>query len=241
MHAIGRHGAPDQPFRAEQNISRSVGSQHAFHAGRPRCLLLAIVLMGWLSRSAHGQWPRAEIWATDGPVYAVAQSHATTYVGGSFSLVGPSTGGGVPLHLRDGRPVEHFPKVAGTVVAAVPDGQGGWFIGGAFSAVGGKSRANLARVLINGDVDAWNPAANNNVNALAIKGHTLYVGGGFTAIAGARRSCLAALDVATGRALAWGPVPTGGALYTAVFALLVREGIVVLAEDEGLGRDRLPF
>src|SRR5262245_61524311 len=84
---------------------------------------------------------------TNGQVFAEALSGGTLYFGGLFSRIGPASGGGVPVDAADGVARAGYPKVAGVVRAVVPDGAGGWFVGGAFSAVGGVPRANLARIL----------------------------------------------------------------------------------------------
>ena len=85
---------------------------------------------------------------TDGEVDAVALSGSTLYLGGRFSRVGPATGCGVPLATSTGTAASGFPRVDGPVYAAVPDGSGGWFIGGDFDAVGDSARSNLAHVLV---------------------------------------------------------------------------------------------
>ena len=80
----------------------------------------------------------------------------TLYVGGDFTRAGPMTGGGVPLAVDSGQPLPSFPKVDGDVFAVVPDGAGGWYIGGAFARVGGEPRENLAHVLADATLDpAW--------------------------------------------------------------------------------------
>jgi hypothetical protein len=145
------------------------------------------------------------LWGTDGPVTCVARYGNTIYLGGRFSSVGPCTGGGVPTDARTGAPRPSFPRVAGYVFAVLPDGAGGWFIGGAFSGVEGVPRANLAHVLANGTVDDWAPDANDKVEALALRGSTLYVGGAFTTIGGESRARIAAIDVVTGRVTRWDP------------------------------------
>jgi hypothetical protein len=62
----------------------------------------------------------------------------------------------------------------------VPDGTGGWFIGGDFSGVGGLPRANLAHIQSNGKAAAWAPTTDAPVLTLAYSGTTLYVGASST-------------------------------------------------------------
>ena len=71
---------------------------------------------------------------------AMAASGDTVFLGGDFSLIGPVSGGGGELSLRDGRPTPNFPRVTGTIRAALPDGQGGWC---AYHAVHGLSLIHI--------------------------------------------------------------------------------------------------
>ena len=169
--------------------------------------------------------PDDAFYVTNGTVYASALSGNTLYIGGWFTHVGPATGGGVPIGTATAQPVGTFPKVTGNVMATASDGAGGWFIGGNFTAVGGVARTNLAHVLADNSVAAWDPgptfgAAAAYVYALAVSGSTVYVGGSFTNIGGQARNHLAAVDASTGLATAWDPNPTG-ALYPYVYALAV--------------------
>jgi hypothetical protein len=97
----------------------------------------------------------------------------------------------------------------GEVYAAQPDGSDGWYIGGAFTKVGGAARNGIAHLLSDGSVDlSWNPSANGPVTALAVSGSTVYAGGEFTSIGGQPRNRIAALDAA-GSATSWNPNANG--------------------------------
>ena len=151
-------------------------------------------------------------------VFAATRAGNTLYVGGSFHTIGPNTGCGVPVDIPGGRAVPHFPRVAGgRVNAVVPDGGGGWFIGGAFSGVEGRPHANLAHLRPDGLDDAWTAGTDREVCALALSGSVLYVGGWLNSLDGARRIGLGAVDARTGALTAWDPEPND-----AVFALLVK-------------------
>ena len=126
------------------------------------------LLLAMPAAMALAQHVDPNLWVTDGPVRAVAKNGNTLYIGGDFSYVGPYTGGGVPLSSSDGTALAGFPKVRGTVFAAQPDREGGWYIGGVFDSVGGQARQNLAHVRSDLMVDAWNPGANERVYALAL-------------------------------------------------------------------------
>lgn len=145
----------------------------------------------------------AQVWGVDGVVSAIAQQGQTVYVGGSFSNVGPCTGGGVWGSTHRWQIAEEFPQIAGTVRASIPDGHGGWYIGGQFAGLAGLPYANLAHVLADGSVAAWAPNPNAPVLGLLLSDKTLFVWGGFTRIGGQVRLYVAALDAPTGIALPW--------------------------------------
>ncbi|MEM6732209.1 MAG: calcium-binding EGF-like domain-containing protein, partial [Myxococcota bacterium] len=140
-------------------------------------------------------------------VYSIARaSDGTTYLGGDFTSAGPSTGGGVRLSTGGESELRPFPEVSGVVYASVPDGAGGFFIGGFFTSVGGAARNNLAHVLSDASVGDWNPDANSTVWALAVDGDTVYAGGQFTTIGTTARNRLAAIEASgTGNLRPWDP------------------------------------
>jgi len=188
--------------RSDVPVSAS-GSGHA--------ALVLLATAGLLLASAGvllAQSVDSTLWGVDpsGKVFAVARDGNTIYIGGNFSYVGPNSGGGVPIDVSTARGAAGYPKVTGRVNAAVADGQGGWYIGGWFSAVNGRRHANLAHVGPTTVDETWAAGTNNEVFALALAGTTLYVGGDFDSLAGAARSYLGALDVATGAPTEWNPL-----------------------------------
>jgi hypothetical protein len=157
---------------------------------------------------AQDSLPHAETWATNGTVNALAQTSSTIFLGGSFTYVGPVTGAGVPLSRSSGKPVSAYPRIPGEVQVCVPDGSGGWFVGGRFSQVGNQDCSNLAHILPNGSVDAsWAASTDGDVYAMVLSGSTLYVGGSYWAANGQGRSRLAAFDATNGQLLDWAPKP----------------------------------
>lgn len=184
--------------------------------------LLALVAALLAPAPAVAQAARDDLWMTNGTVNAVVLAGDTLFAGGSFTAVGPATGAGVPIDAVTGLAVPGFPHVTGQVNAVAPDGSGGWYLGGTFSRVGGLPRANLARVLADQSVAAWNPGASGAVLALAVRGDTVYAGGAFSSLGGETRNNLGALDGTSGVALSWSPTANG-----TVRALAVTGGTVV--------------
>ena len=190
--------------------------------------ILASVAQGNLLDDDALRLVASNLYTTDGIVNAVASAGNTIYIGGSFGRVGPACGGGVPVDIATGQAV-WLPKVNGNVSVVVPDGAGGWYVGGGFNQIGGVSRPGLARILANHTVSSWIPAWSGGVEAIAVNGATIFV-------AGSNR--IAALDATTGGASTWDPQPNGG-----VYALAVSGGILYAAGDftriGGALRDRV--
>jgi hypothetical protein len=116
-----------------------------------------------------------------------------------------NTGGGAVLDSKTAAPDQQFPPIEGAVHAAVPDGAGGWYIGGHFTAVAGVYRQNLAHILSTGALDSnWNPSANDTVFALAKYGDSVVAGGSFTTVNGKTRNRLASFDT-FGTVTSWNP------------------------------------
>jgi len=127
--------------------------------------------------------------------------------------------------------------VTGTVAATAPDGSGGYYIGGSFTAVDGVPINNAAHILANGSLDqSWNPdptgCGYSDVRALAVSGSTVYLGGFFCSITDAAgtgtvaRDDAAAVSAATGRDTGWDPAPVGP-----VYALAVSGSTVYLGGE----------
>ena len=143
----------------------------------------------------------AESWVTNGTVYAVRQAGNRIYVGGSFTQAGPNTGFGVALDPTTGTWAPAFPKINGTVLVAVPDGSGGYYIGGDFTRVGDRSRHNGARILP-GDtpgtwnIGAWNPDTDKPIRAIALstRPDVVYIGGDFSTVRDVPRAGIAAVS-----------------------------------------------
>jgi hypothetical protein len=141
-----------------------------------------------------------EAYVTNGQVNAVGfDTSGRTYLGGTFTQVGPRTGHGVKLSQSSDSPASGFPDVTGTIRAVAADGSGGWFIGGDFTSVGGVARGRLAHILSSGALDTgWDPSADARVNALALSGGQLFVGGEFSSVDGLQRAFVAKVSAGSG-------------------------------------------
>ena len=173
---------------------------NAFFRALPAWLVLCLCMYG---TTADAQYIREDFDVTNGPVDKMQLSGNTLYMCGSFTQVGPVTGCGAPLDITTGAPEVGFPRVVGSILAVAPDGLGGWYIGGVFTAVGNAARSNIAHVLADHSVAPWNPNAVGSVRGLVVRGEVVYACGGFTNIGGQPRNGVAALNATTGLATAW--------------------------------------
>ena len=141
---------------------------------------------------------------TDGVVNAVAADNSGIFLGGLFNYVGPWTGQGVVLDTGAGSTIPGMPQISGGpsygVETAIPDGAGGWYIGGDFNMASGQPRNRIAHILPNGVVDAnFAASANGTVMALALDGNgNLFIGGFFTVVNSQARNYIAELNAVTG-------------------------------------------
>jgi hypothetical protein len=167
----------------------------------------------------------------DGNVLSMSRLGGTLYIAGSFRSAGETSGGGVPVDPRIGTPIGGFPKVAGTVSTILPDGSGGWYVGGTFTAVGGLARSNIAHIMPDRSVADWSPQVSDGtsyisppwVGAIAIRDGRVFLGGEFRTVNGQARQCLACVDSITGTLMPWNP---GSAIDTHVYALAVHASTV---------------
>ena len=147
-------------------------------------------------------------------VTTMAVSGPVVYVGGLFSgMGGQSRTNLAAVDALTGEATPWAPEpdqsltkllVIGTTV----------YVAGYFEAIGGHPRHHLAAVdALTGTATAWDPHPGGSpdayIFAMTGDGSAVQVAGTFTTIGGAPRHNLAALDPATGLAMAWDPAPDG--------------------------------
>jgi hypothetical protein len=178
-------------------------------------------------------------WQPNGSVLDVQPSLDGTkvYIGGTFDYVGPTTGSSVRLDPTDGSQTGAWPNFSGgDVNAIVPDGSGGWYVGGSFTKVDGNARAGLVHVLSTGLLDAfWNAGTGFDggaINALAVDASHVFVGGSFASFNGTPIAPnLVALDRSSG-GLSAGWSTTGmGATVNVVNDLATSGGMLYVAGE----------
>ena len=152
----------------------------------------------------------------NGAVATIVPRGNVTYIGGNFDELAAITGAFARLDAASARRIAPLAEAEhGEVRASAPDGNGGFYVGGTFTSLGGEPRARIGHILANGSVDPnFNPGVpgqNSAVNALAVSGDgsIVYVGGGFANIGGQARNNLAAVEAATGKVTNFNPAGLG--------------------------------
>jgi hypothetical protein len=181
---------------------------------RPAALCLVFAWTTALAASEVSNTP-SNRWITNGTVTDAVALGEVVYLAGTFTRIGPRTG---PLTFLD--PVTLEPRLApevagGDIVAVEPDGAGGYFIAGRFTAVGGHPQRGVARLTGTGSADpTFAPIGIPEARALVVSGDRLFV-----SVAGLpyNSPSVVALDRLTGAALAWTPASTGR--FERLFAL----------------------
>lgn len=92
------------------------------------------------------------MWLPNSVVLAMAIDDDYTYIGGHFGAVSPNIGCGVKLSASRVDLDAAFPRVNGPIRACIPDGEGGWYIGGEFTMVGSIIRNRAARINLDGSI-----------------------------------------------------------------------------------------
>lgn len=223
---------------------RASGAQSRLHATHDRlplalaaatvtvllAALAAAALTMLLAAPASAQVIDTTLWVTNGPVRTMARSGNILYIGGSFTSVGPPTGGVVTpatavarnnlaaIDLSTGAATDWNPGADSTVRALAVHGST-VYVGGYFIHAGGQPRNRFAALdATTGAATAWkpNPTGPYPIEFFAIVANDsmVYVAGEFATIGGQPRQYLAALDATTALATAWNPAPN-----SLVFAL----------------------
>jgi hypothetical protein len=145
--------------------------------------------------------PSTAWWGTNGRVSDIKVVGNRVYIAGGFDYLGRTTGYGVRVTTTGGA-LAVSPRVDGIVRAAIPDGSGGWYLGGDFRKVDTKGRVTLAHITSTGLVSGWNPKTDGTVNALALTPAGVAIGGSFTSVNGVAAQNLALVDKSTGASVA---------------------------------------
>ncbi len=205
-----------------------------------RCFIFFLGLLQAFALSAQSEDHGTDNWIPNSSPNRVEHSNGATMLSGSFTSIGPYTGSAVMTDLVTGQTLDpQFPKVNGDVYVTTPDGSGGWYMGGYFSAVDTVKVNNLVHIKADKSIDrTWKPNPDNTPSALTVSGSTLYVGGYFNEIAGQTRNYVASFDIPTGNLTSWNPNANNGVQVISVSGATVYLG-GYFTTIGGLARSRL--
>ncbi len=135
--------------------------------------------------------------STNASVRGITQDSSNIYINGFFTgAQGLRTGSIALMGTTSDKPDFNFPIIDGTIRKIVPDGNGGWYVGGSFNIDGIK---NLAHILGDQTIDrTFTPNPNGEVITIHKERDTLYVGGTFTVISSQGRNKFGAINTKTG-------------------------------------------
>jgi hypothetical protein len=131
------------------------------------------------------------------------------YLGDATEL-GYSAGGIAKVSSSSAAANKEFPETNGSISAVLPDGKGGYYIGGSFTRVDNTPRINFAHLLSDGTVDPlFNLYFDDHINCLTTDGTSLYLGGNFTRVNNITRRHAVAVSLQSGKPTPWNPDPDG--------------------------------
>ena len=100
--------------------------------------LLTVTLMFTGLQKTNAQTLEPHWWQTNGVVKSIVKDTVNNivYLGGNFTSIAPPVNFGTQLDLANGAQTPNFSEPNDIVRISLPDGSGGWFIGGDFTMVG---------------------------------------------------------------------------------------------------------
>lgn len=123
----------------------------------------------------------------------------SVFAGGYFSRLGLKTDYLAAIGEGSSSSDQSMPSTNGSIRCIIPDGSGGWYVGGYFTQIGDQSKSYVAHVKSDKTVDpSFTANCNYVVFAMVKEGTKLYLGGGFSTVNGSTRNYLAAVNATTG-------------------------------------------
>ncbi len=164
---------------------------------------------------------RLDFPSSDAPIRSMIVTNGVAFLAGSFTQLGVNSGGGIVLDVPSGAIDFTQARANGAIETVVSDSNGGWYIGGSFTSVGGLTRIGLAHLRSDGTVNpGWvaNLNVGSTVHAISVAGGSIYLGGTFTIVAGQSRNRIAAIATANAQIQPWNPGVGGSSVRSIAVA-----------------------
>jgi hypothetical protein len=192
---------------------------------QPIALLVFLSITICQKSYSQSQTHRSQSIITNSAVQDIIYSNGYAMLRGPFYQAGDYSGSFIMVDDNAGTEDLSWPVISGSVNAALPDGNGGWYVGGYFYAVDNEDVGNLVHILPDKTLDrTWLPGTTGTIYSLAADNGILYVGGTFVTMAGQSRYHAAAFNMATGQLTSWDPHPNNHVTEIAVTANAVYLG-----------------
>ncbi|MCB0487530.1 MAG: gliding motility-associated C-terminal domain-containing protein [Cyclobacteriaceae bacterium] len=176
----------------------------------PHLFWIVVCIPAFLFGQSPSQTSLPGSWIADSYIESLTVGDGKAFVTGSFSWVGPYSGGGVLFDQSTFAKDNSFPQINGSVLCVISDGSGGWFVGGEFLRAGNVAVKNFVHILSDKTIDPlWKPQFNQSVTALLISGGRLYAGGDFTSVGTTVRNRLASFNISDATLTSWDPDVNG--------------------------------
>lgn len=120
---------------------------------------------------------------TETSVFRMQKRDSSLFIAGYFTHIVSNYGKGILVDENSQSIITQRKwKINGEVRAAIPDGQGGYYIAGAFGMVGDSVRRYIAQIDGQGRPTPWKLDVDSIVNALYKRNDTLFLGGVFSSM-----------------------------------------------------------
>lgn len=171
-------------------------------------------------------------------IHSIVNDSGRYYLAGTFSSFTENSGT-VLLYDTTTKEIINNRKwrINGRVNAVVPDGQGGFFIGGNFTSIGDSSRSYIAHITNTGKPTAWKVSCNGEVKAIVKRNDTLFIGGAFKLFAGSSRNCFAMHSATTSTLFANGGAGIFNYMEVINSIVLQKDTIIYGGTTSGLASD----
>lgn len=164
---------------------------------------------------------------TAASVFNIRNANGKYYLLGNFTDIAKNHGSNLVIDTGNYSIKSKGWPIKGRVFTSIADGNGGFYIGGDFTAIGDSSRKYIAHINSNGQPSSWKPTVDGAVQCMLIRDDTLFMGGSFSSVSNKSRLRLALYSV-SGDSLLNVPIPGSLSSYSSINSILLKKDTVFL-------------